>query len=71
MSEAKPFVFEIVDVSGQDDTYLVARRDKASDVTLIIFQTDTEKKARLWLEVYLTLDIPNRRKLREACACAT
>lgn len=68
MSEAKPFAFEIVDVSGQDEPcFQVARRDKASDVTMIIFQADTEKKARLWLEVYLTLDIPNRRKLREAC----
>lgn len=67
MSQAKPFAFEVVDISVRCPGFQVVRRDKASDATLTLFQADTEEKARLWLEAYLTLDIPNRRKLREAC----
>jgi hypothetical protein len=70
MSNAKPFGFEIVDTSGQDPRFEVVRRDKASDETITIFQADSDRKAHLWLEAYLTLDIPNRRKLREACSNA-
>lgn len=34
---------------------------------LVIFETNTEAKAMAFLEVYATLSIEDRRKLREAC----
>lgn len=35
---------------------------------LAIFRASNHAKAKAWLQIYLMLSIPDRRKLRSACA---
>lgn len=66
----KPLKFIIE--HGAIDFYVVRVGGVATNAgptsRLVIFQAKTEAKAAAFLQVYLTLAIEDRRKLREACA---
>jgi len=63
MSKEKPFKFTVAHSGGE---YRVIRT--GDDPDLVIFRAATEAKAAAFLQVYLTLPIEDRIKLREACA---
>lgn len=57
----KPYSF----MTSRND---VLRMSNKGGPTVVIFRASTEERAKAWLQVYLTLTLPNRRLLREACA---
>lgn len=61
----KPFKFEI-ETAGTKGFRVVRISDTLQ--RLIIFKAATREKSAAFLQVYLTLSIEDRRKLREACA---
>jgi hypothetical protein len=61
---SKPFRFEIVADGG--GAAVIRCGASAEGDRVIIFRAGTQAKAELWLQVYLTLSLENRRRLREA-----
>jgi len=66
MTDDKPFKFEI-ETAGIKG-FRVVRKGDTPVQRLVIFKAATRAKASAFLQVYLTLSIEDRRKLRAACA---
>lgn len=76
---SKPFRFQIESADADVEAavrvsrnilreFRIVRYGEALGGPLTIFRATTRAKAESWLQVYLTLSIEDRRKLREACA---